>query len=110
MFVLIWPLLLITGFLLEIFRQGWRGVGTQVLILGTIGGIFATYHYSRTASQSRSKLSKWVMGSCTIALVSIICLRLGLLAEGYGLALWFLPVAIFSLLGLVLAIIDLVKK
>jgi hypothetical protein len=114
MIKLIWPLLILLGVLFVlVFDQG-NGLsspGFWLIPIGVIGTIVATFQKHSDLNNSSLKRSHALLiGVWILAFVSIAGLYFGWFTEGFSGFIWALPALGFTIIGLVMSVIYLIRK
>jgi hypothetical protein len=108
---LIWPLNIVFGLLLLFFYDfGIGGIGTFVFGIGVAGSLITEWLLLIVDKKRGKRLTQITTVTWVLAILSIFGLIGGWFTEGFDGFIWILPAAGFTLLGLILTLVDLLRK
>jgi hypothetical protein len=103
---LIWPLLIFIGILIVLVFDMGNGIsspGFWLIPMGVAGTVI-------TVAGKSNKNSKRLIYVWALAFLSIAGLYFGWLTEGFEATIWILPIFGFTVAGLVMSVLYLVRK
>lgn len=113
---IIWPLLILVGVLFVLvfdLGNGLSSPGFWLIPIGVIGTIVATVNKAGSSKIKQPKQRvKWLVGVWALAFLSIAGLYFGWFSdpEGFGALNWILPAIGFTVIGLIMSVVYLVRK